>query len=133
MHDLPRADDFPQADYPESALSSNARRGRVQLLDEDGDSTMDSGDESDTTTTGPTEGASTTETVHISGAANSTSPIQPSFTSIGSPEIPTPSALQGLFGKQAPGQSSHAPLGDAHPGVAHVEGMMDTSESPLKM
>jgi protein phosphatase 2C family protein 2/3 len=101
---------------------------------------MDSGDESDATTTGDSKPSASTSTPSKSAAA-------PTFTSIGSPQVATHSELQrggsGLRSK-APAtkstddaseqeQLSKTPEGDQASGAVKVEGLMDTSENPLKM
>lgn len=115
-HGLAHAQDGPSA---EAALSSKAQSGSVRLVDDDGDSAMDSED-SDDTTTAPEPSAD-----HPMADA----PSGPSFTSIGSPAVPTPSSLRG----KAPAQLPHELGGDAPPAVAKVEGLMDGSEDPMKL
>lgn len=102
-------------------LAKESKKGSVQLIDDDGDSHMDSGDESDDTTTGA-------ETPEPQSIPNKTSPVAPSFTSIGSPEVPTHEELQRI---PKPSQLPAQPGGDAYPASAKVEGLLDTSESPL--
>jgi protein phosphatase 2C family protein 2/3 len=56
---------------------------------------MDSDEESDTTTAGTPATSAPAPAAAAGGAANAkTSPIPPSFTSIGSPEVPTHQELQ---------------------------------------
>ncbi|WWC60621.1 uncharacterized protein I303_103195 [Kwoniella dejecticola CBS 10117] len=136
-------------DKPEAALNAETKKGSVELLDEDGDSAMDSGDESDSTTTA---GGNTPASGSGSGSASSTqnssaaksvntsntppSPIPPSFSSIGSPTVPTPQALQrsSLPSQDKEyGQLKSDPEGDQASGAVKVEGLMDTSENPLKL
>jgi len=114
-----------------------AKSGSVKL-DDDGDSTMDSGDESDTTTTGDKAPTTSTPSKKISGANQKGSPITPSFTSIGSPQVATHQELQrgasnpsGLRPSQE--QLRKTPEGDEASSAVKVEGLMDTSEDPLKM
>jgi len=129
-----------------AALTTESKRGSIELLDVDGDSAMDSDDESDTTTTGAPpvtaeEPTAPSLPIHIdtSGSEPNSSPIPPSFTSIGSPEVPTHQELQSLKGiipdKRSVSQQQlkSAPGGDRFSGAAKVEGMMDTSESPLNL
>ncbi|WWD18203.1 hypothetical protein CI109_102653 [Kwoniella shandongensis] len=137
-------------DKAAAALDAEAKKGSVELVDEDGDSAMDSGDESDSTTTGsgsgqPSTSASTSSSQPPSAASTSarainasntpSSPIPPSFSSIGSPTVPTPQALQALSlpKGQAQKQLESEPQGDAFSDAVRVEGMMDTSENPLKL
>ena len=117
-------------------LTTDTKSGSVQLLDEDGDSTMESDDDSESTTTGAHTPNATNDTSHPSTSGPETGHVPPpsndpahpvrtpSFTSIGSPEVPTHEELQGQL-KSDPG-------GDALPAVAKVEGLMDTSENPIK-
>lgn len=134
-------------------LSASSKSGSVELVDEDGDSHMDSGDESDTTTTAEKPSTSTlasassssSTSVSKSGtiasgpnnAHSATSPIPPNFTSIGSPDVPTHQELRRLANstsdEEPQPQLKSQPGGDAYPQAAKVEGLMDTSESPLKM
>jgi protein phosphatase 2C family protein 2/3 len=114
-----------------------AKSGSVKL-DDDGDSTMDSGDESDTTTTGDKAPTTSTPSKKISGSNQKGSPITPSFTSIGSPQVATHQELQrgasnpsGLRPSQE--QLRKTPEGDEASAAVKVEGLMDTSEDPLKM
>lgn len=99
---------------------------------------MDSDDESDTTTAATPAQQATTEPVPThnndeAAAKANTSPIQPSFTSIGSPEVPTHQELQRLKMPkgQAPPQLKSSPQGDAYPAVAKVEGVLDKSDGAL--
>ncbi|OCF43257.1 PP2Cc protein phosphatase [Kwoniella heveanensis CBS 569] len=130
----------------EAALNAEAKKGSVELLDEDGDSAMDSGDESDSTTTASTpapaaaSSTSSTAAAKLVNTANSPpSPIPPSFSSIGSPTVPTPQALQSMPHPQQKKSSEPQeqlktePQGDEPSGAVKVEGLMDTSESPLKL
>jgi protein phosphatase 2C family protein 2/3 len=132
-------------------LSTSSKSGSVELVDEDGDSHMDSGDESDTTTTAEKPSTSTSasssgstsasKTGTIASGSNNahsaTSPIPPNFTSIGSPDVPTHQELRRLANstsnEEPQPQLKSQPGGDAYPNTAKVEGLMDTSESPLKM
>jgi len=129
----------------EAALTSDSKSGSIQLVDQDGDSAMDSDDDSDSTTTELfplTSSATPTYSqpigIDTSNPEVSSSPIPPSFTSIGSPEIPTPLDLQSLKGmlpeksRASPNQLESLP-GDEFSGAAKVEGMMDTRESPLRL
>jgi protein phosphatase 2C family protein 2/3 len=90
------------------------------LVDEDGDSTMDSDEGSEATTTAG-EGEPD---------SSSSSPKAPSFRSIGHPAVPTHEELQQ---QTKPDQLASEPGGDAYPKGVQVEGMMDTSEGPLKL
>lgn len=119
----------------DAALTGDHKRGSVELVDEDGDSHMDSGDESDTTTTGAATHTSPIKSIQNAHEPSS-SPRPDAFTSIGSPQVPTPEALQALrlSGKQRTSQPvKNEPGGDAYSEAAKVEGMMDTSESPLRL
>ncbi|KAK8865620.1 hypothetical protein IAR55_000764 [Kwoniella newhampshirensis] len=129
----------------EAALTADAKKGSIELVDEDGDSAMDSGDESDSTTTGSGSGqvsaftsqppsTSSTSARAVNASNTPSSPIRPSFSSIGSPTVPTPTALQALSlpKGQAPKQLESQPQGDAFSNAVRVEGLMDTSENPLK-
>lgn len=136
-------DDDAQAD---AALSRPAKSGSVRLVDEDGDSNMDSGDESDATTTGEASGAAATSTPsrQISGSGaqgqqgQKGSPAAPSFTSIGSPEVPTHAELQRQQAKarndsKPQEQLRKTPEGDQASAAVRAEGLMDVSEGPLKL
>jgi protein phosphatase 2C family protein 2/3 len=90
---------------------------------------MDSGDDSDSTTTGAPAGVAANILVDLKSAS---SPKPPSFSSIGSPTVPTPEELQTMPHGTAPRQLKPSPGGDAYSGAVKVEGLMDTSESPLK-
>jgi protein phosphatase 2C family protein 2/3 len=109
---------------PQDSLPEKSKRGSVQLVDDDGDSTMDSGEESDDTTTG-TEGQ----------GSSSTKP--PAFTSIGSPNVPSHKELLPLNSRIADAspqeQLKRDPEGDEASGAVKVEGLMDTSENPLRL
>ena len=107
---------------------------------------MESDDESDTTTTGVVSPSSqsksqpaqpTTIPNPATPEQTNESPIPPSFTSIGSPEVPTHLELQALPGKKGAAgkveQLKSTPGGDAYSAAAKIEGMMDTSESPLRL
>lgn len=113
-----------EKDEEETLFGGEGKKGSVRLVDEDGDSSMDS-DDSDSTTTGndlvpqPIQ-PSSHQAIH--------SPIPPNFSSIGSPTVPTPQELQGL---QAFNRSE--PQGDAYSDAVRVEGLMDKSESPLNL
>jgi protein phosphatase 2C family protein 2/3 len=78
---------------------------------------MDSDGDSDDTTTAPEQEASSTG----EPSSTSSSPKVPAFRSIGHPAVPTHEQLQSNPGS------------DAYPKVAKVEGLMDGSESPMKM
>ncbi|ORY32193.1 phosphatase 2C-like domain-containing protein [Naematelia encephala] len=115
------------SDTPVDIVKASA--SRFKAVDADGDSTMDS-DESDSTTTGvPTSPAPDTATPPL----GESSPMPPAFTSIGSPQVPTHEELQTMKRQGIPSQLKSQPQGDAMSGAAKVEGLMDTSESPLKM
>lgn len=107
---------------PEKSLEAS-KQGSVQLVDDDGDSTMDSGDESDSTTTGE--------------PANGKDSKTPAFTSIGSPMVPSHKELLPLNSKIADAspqkQLSSDPQGDAPSAAVKAEGLMDTSEDPLRL
>nr|XP_019050701.1 PP2Cc protein phosphatase [Kwoniella bestiolae CBS 10118]OCF29631.1 PP2Cc protein phosphatase [Kwoniella bestiolae CBS 10118] len=128
-------------DKAEQALKAESKKGSVELLDEDGDSAMDSGDDSDSTTTGDKAGPSDdqiTKAKAINTSNTPPSPIPPSFSSIGSPTVPTPQALQrsSLPSNKQDKQYDQLrsdPQGDAPSGAVKVEGLMDTSENPLKL
>jgi len=122
-----------------------AKSGSVKL-DDDGDSTMDSGDESDTTTTGDKATPSTsTPSKKISGGNQKGSPIAPTFTSIGSPQVATHQELRGNSNSgsglrqgttndsSAQEQLRKTPEGDQASAAVKAEGLMDTSENPMKM
>ena len=114
-----------------------AKSGSVKL-DDDGDSTMDSGDESDTTTTGDQDSKTTstsTPSKKIPGGNQKGSPIAPTFTSIGSPQVATHAELQRRKADEAKPQQQlrKTPEGDEASGAVKAEGLMDTSENPLKM
>lgn len=124
-----------------------AKSGSVKL-DDDGDSTMDSGDESDTTTTGDKDSKPTTSTStpskKIQGGNQKGSPVAPTFTSIGSPQVATHQELQrgasnsGLRKRTTSDSSAQeqlrkTPEGDQASAAVKAEGLMDTSEDPLKM
>lgn len=109
----------------------------MRLVDEDGDSTMDSGDDSDETTTG-----------EPSAPAKSSGTKTPNFTSVGSPNVPPHKELLPLDGKIGGGKQSNkdrlndssdqkqfetVPLGDEPSAAVGTEGLMDTSENPTKM
>ena len=114
---------------PDKILASG-KKGTVQLVDDDGDSQMDSGEESDETTTGNDE--------HPSSAAGTNGPKSkaPAFTSIGSPNVPSHKELLPLNSRIADAspqkQLKSDPEGDKASGAVNVEGLMDTSENPLK-
>nr|ODO02644.1 PP2Cc protein phosphatase [Cryptococcus depauperatus CBS 7855] len=109
----------------EEALSGEGKNGSVQLMDSDGDSAMDS-DDSDSTTT-----AKNTTSQPIQHQNQQSSPIPPSFSSIGSPTVPTPEALQRSSHDAA--KTGGEPQGDAYSGAVKVEGLMDMSENPLNV
>ena len=126
IDDKALADKVPKdiSDALESAESSKS--GSIKVIDEDGDSTMESGDESDSTTTGDA----------VPPSSSSAAPA-PSFTSIGSPNVPSHQELLPLNSKiaddTAQKQLSSTPGGDEASGAVKVEGLMDTSENPTKM
>jgi protein phosphatase 2C family protein 2/3 len=95
---------------------------------------MDSGDESDTTTT-DADAAGANASGDASSASTSAEPIRPSFTSIGSPAVPTHEELQrsrfGAGDGAVPRQLTPQPGGDAYPAAAKIEGLLDKSENPL--
>jgi protein phosphatase 2C family protein 2/3 len=119
-----------------------AKSGSVKL-DDDGDSTMDSGDESDTTTTGDKDSEPSASTPKkIPGGNQKGSPVAPKYTSIGSPQVATHQELQrGASGSGSGLRNSSAsqeqlrktPEGDQASAAVRAEGLMDTSEDPLKM
>lgn len=84
---------------------------------------MDSGDESDSTTTGDTPAENNSK--------------KPSFTSIGSPMVPSHKELLPLNSKIADSspqeQLKSEPQGDAPSAAVKAEGLMDTSENPLRL
>jgi protein phosphatase 2C family protein 2/3 len=103
---------------------------------------MDSGDESDATTTdAPAASESTPAKPKPISASHSQkgSPAAPSFTSIGSPQVATHSELQRGASAKATNdnkpqeQLRKTPEGDQASAAVQVEGLMDTSEGPLKM
>jgi protein phosphatase 2C family protein 2/3 len=92
-------------------VACGEKLSELTCQDEDGDSQMGdgSGDESDATTTeSPASGIMSSKQT-------------PSFSSIGSPTVPTPEQL-----KTRPG-------GDKASDAVRAEGLMDTSESPLRL
>ncbi|WVQ71269.1 hypothetical protein IAR50_000795 [Cryptococcus sp. DSM 104548] len=115
-------------------LRGIGKKGSVKLVDEDGDSAMES-DDSDSTTTGNDPSPQPSAPASVAhGAAGS--PIPPSFFSIGSPTVPTPSALQGQHAQKEDEkveQLKSEPQGDEASGAVKVEGLMDTSESPFNL
>ncbi|WVR05577.1 hypothetical protein IAU60_002596 [Kwoniella sp. DSM 27419] len=131
----------------EATLNAEAKKGSVQLVDEDGDSAMDSGDDSDSTTTASTpagtgasgSSAQKSSAAKLASGGTPSSPIPPSFSSIGSPTVPTPQALQSgphpgsKMSSEPQEQLKSQPGGDAASGAVKVEGLMDTSENPLKL
>jgi protein phosphatase 2C family protein 2/3 len=102
---------------------------------------MDSDEDSDDTTAAAPApsapapaSASAPAPASTTGSGIKTSPIPPSFTSIGSPEVPTHQELQQMrmpAKGSAPPQLVPAPQGDEYPAVAKVEGLMDKSEAAL--
>lgn len=98
---------------------------------------MDSDTDSDSTTAGtPSTSAqpSSSSTAPTAAGGLKTSPIPPSFTSIGSPEVPTHQELQQMrmpAKGSAPAQLNPTPQGDDYPAVAKVEGLLDKSEAAL--
>jgi protein phosphatase 2C family protein 2/3 len=97
---------------------------------------MDSGDESDATTTDAATATSTpAKSKPISGGSHKGSPAAPSFTSIGSPQVATHAELQRRKADEAKPQQQlrKTPEGDEASGAVKAEGLMDTSENPLKM
>ncbi|KAL0252954.1 hypothetical protein I308_102348 [Cryptococcus tetragattii IND107] len=113
-----------EKDEEETLFGGEGKKGSVRLVDEDGDSSMDS-DDSDSTTTGNDP---VPQPIQPSSYQAIHSPIPPNFSSIGSPTVPTPQELQGL---QASNRSE--PQGDAYSDAVRVEGLMDKSESPLNL
>ena len=101
---------------------------------------MDSGDESDTTTTGDakTAAAATSTPSRSNSGGHKGSPAAPSFTSIGSPEVPTHAELL-RKGKVTTDDSSpqkqlrKTPEGDQASAAVRAEGLMDTSDDPMKL
>ena len=63
----------------------------------------------------------------------SSSPIAPSFTSIGSPEVPSHSELRPPPSKGIPKQLTPELGGDERPAVSSIEGMLDKSEDPSRV
>lgn len=106
---------------------------------------MDSGDESDTTTTGDAKPAATSTPSRSNSGGQKGSPAAPSFTSIGSPEVPTHAELlrQGKAAAKANANATDdaspqqqlrkTPEGDEPSAAVRVEGLMDVSEGPLKL
>lgn len=140
------ADGRQEDDVAAHELNRPAKSASVRLVDDDGDSTMDSGDESDTTTTGDAAAATSTPPRSVPGAAAAAgqkgSPAAPSFTSIGSPHVQTHTELQrgGLrTGSSKTDDSTpqeqlrKTPEGDQASAAVRAEGLMDVSEGPLKM
>ncbi|KAL7423596.1 Protein phosphatase 2C 2 [Cryptotrichosporon argae] len=116
----------------EKLFAGQQKGASVQLVDEDGDSQMDSGDDSDDTQTGDATGtaAAAVDVPRSSGS----SPRAPAFSSIGSPTVPTHESLQIPPAKGgAVQQLKTEPSGDAYPAVAKAEGLMDTSEEPTRL
>jgi len=110
---------------------------KIHQIDDDGDSHMDSDEDSDDTTAGTPSGTTSQPNISIDTAVapnNKASPIPPSFTSIGSPSVPTHQELMQMkmpAKGTAPEQLKPTPQGDEYPTVAKVEGLMDKSESAL--
>ena len=107
---------------------------------------MESDDDSESTTTGAHTPNVSNDVSHSANSGSEANPVPaptttdsasssrtPSFTSIGSPEVPTHQELKGIDSSLVPQQLKSDPGGDAHPAIAKVEGLMDTSESPLKL
>lgn len=120
----------------EEIPTTASKKGSIQLIDEDGDSAMDSDNESDITTTGEPSSKSTATATPITSHKGKSSPPQPSFSSIGSPTVPTPEVLLSNpkhANNATPPQLKSAPGGDAASDAVKVEGLMDTSESPLRL
>ena len=140
---------FGQDAAPEKAFVTDAKSGSVRLVDDDGDSAMDSDADSDSTTTGNPSDEPQPVSIPIlssraaGGGSSSTSKssVTPSFTSIGSPNVPSHQELLPVNSRVGQDDDDEAPQeqlkstpgGDAVPDVAKVEGLMDTSESPLKL
>lgn len=120
------ADD--QDGLPDGALAPG-KKGAVQLVDDDGDSQMDSGEESDDTTTG-------NDAAPVPAGKNNVTSNGPRFSSIGSPNVPSHKELLPLNSRIADDspqeQLKSDPQGDKASGAVNVEGLMDTSENPLK-
>lgn len=110
---------------------------KIHQVDDDGDSHMDSDEDSDDTTAGTPSGSTPQTHIAINTAVapnTKTSPIPPSFTSIGSPSVPTHQELMQMnmpAKGTAPEQLKPTPQGDEYPAVAKVEGLMDKSEAAL--
>lgn len=122
-----------QDGLPDSVFSPG-QKGSVQLVDDDGDSTMDSGEESDDTTTGTASSAQPIPGTKNTSAHESKTPF---FTSIGSPAVPSHKELLPLNSKIADDspqkQLKSDPQGDEASPAVRAEGLMDTSEDPLKL
>jgi protein phosphatase 2C family protein 2/3 len=123
-------------------MDQPSKSGSVKV-DDDGDSTMDSGDESDATTTGDSKPSTSTPSKKIPGSSQKGSPAALTFTSIGSPQVAThqelqrgarlDSKLKGTNDSSPQEQLRKTPEGDEASAAVKVEGLMDTSENPLKM
>ena len=107
-------------------MYAQSNRGSVELVDED--SVMASDEESEETTTGapspsahPHDSISSGPEPYPLPRPDDDKSRPPSFRSIGSPEVPTHEELRS------------EPGGDEAPAVSRVEGLMDTSENPVKM
>ena len=94
---------------------------------------MDSGEESDDTTTGEATAQPIPGTKGSAAGAESKTPF---FTSIGSPAVPSHKELLPLNSRIADSspqqQLKSEPQGDKASPAVQVEGLMDTSENPLK-
>lgn len=116
---------------------TNLQTASIRPLDSDGDSQMDSDSDSDVTTSGTPSASQSNPTPAPASAPGSgvkASPIPPSFTSIGSPAVPTHEELQQMrmpTKGSAPDQLTPTPQGDEYPAVAKVEGLLDKSEASL--
>ena len=128
-------------------MDESSKSGSVKV-DDDGDSTMDSGDESDATTTGDAKPSNSTSNPSKKipsgpGSSQKGSPAAPTFTSIGSPQVAThqelqrgsrlESKLKGTNDSSPQEQLRKTPEGDEASAAVKAEGLMDTSENPLKV
>lgn len=99
---------------------------------------MDSGDESDATTTDAAAAATSNSTPAKSQPSTQShkgSPAAPSFTSIGSPQVATHAELQRRKADETKPQEQlrKTPEGDKASAAVRAEGLMDTSEDPMKL
>ncbi|RXK37355.1 PP2Cc protein phosphatase [Tremella mesenterica] len=119
----------------EEPRSSDTKATHIPLIvDEDGDSVMSDADSDITTTaapapSGPPVPPGLPPPISSQFKERPSSPLPPTFTSIGSPQV------QNVGDKLNGDMTQHEtkPAGDAYPEVAKVEGLMDTSESPIKL